>query len=174
MFAVSSYSTVILSFEIYHFTYCRFQRNWHTRKPYSEFFVILFIWFLAFVSFHNGNHLYLNHNAYSCSKEMCITLCFTYLFDRQMIKSDCMTSDEVYNAHVSRTIVWVVHQPLNMLCICIWFLIGHTVYVTFSENILAYLEYLTDGHLYMHKKKLKINIFIIFHVGLCFSGPGVA
>ena len=43
---------------VHHFTYCRFQRNWHTRKPYFKFFVTLFIWFLPFISFHNWNPLY--------------------------------------------------------------------------------------------------------------------
>jgi hypothetical protein len=43
---------------VHRFTYCRFQRNWHTRKPYSKFFVTIFIWFLPFVSFHNGSPLY--------------------------------------------------------------------------------------------------------------------
>jgi hypothetical protein len=60
---------------------------------------------IHFCKFPQWKSPVLNCTAYSCRKEMCITLCFTCLFDRQKIKLDCMTSDEVYLIHDVRTVV---------------------------------------------------------------------
>lgn len=61
-----------------------------------------------------------------------------------------------------------MQQPLNFLCVCIHFSIGHSVYAPFVENIVSYLDYLLTG-ICIGIRKIKRNIFLIFHVGLCYS-----